>query len=113
MDDFDRKLHDALSGLCCYMAAMDAYHWEIQAVDHAMTVISGRVLPNDEREKAIEDLGKLLESEERKLTREEETAIRRVRFLICRNRQLCACDGENGERTVTRIPLLPPVKQAA
>lgn len=113
MDDFDRKLHDALSGLCCHMAAMDAYHWEIQAVNHAMTVLSGRVLPNDEREKAIEDLGKLLESEDRELTREEEAAIRRSRFLIRRNRQLCAHDGENGERMVTRIPLLPPIKQAA
>jgi len=113
MDDFDRKLYDALSGLCCYMAAMGAYHWEIQAVDHAMTVISGRALPNDEREKAIEDLGKLLESEDRELTREEETAIRHARVLIRRNRQLSARNGGNGERIVTSIPLLPPVKQAA
>ena len=113
MDDFDRKLHDALSGLCCHMAAMDAYHWEIQAVDHAMTVISGRVLPNDEREKAIEDLGKLLEIEAWELTREEATAIRRARFLIRWNRQLCARDGGSGERMVTSIPLLSPVKQAA
>jgi hypothetical protein len=113
MDDFDRKLHDALSGLCCHMAAMDAYHWEVQAVNHAMTVLSGRVLPNDEREKAIEDLGKLLVRGDRELTREEEAAIRRARFLIRRNRRFCARDGENGERMVTRIPLLPLVKKAA
>ena len=102
----DEQLKDTLSGLCCHLAAMDAYHWELQAIGHAMTVVAGGAILDDECEKTIEDLGRFLENGKWEITTEERVAIQHARSLMRRN-------GYPSDKTATRFPQIVRLPAAA
>jgi hypothetical protein len=107
MDAFDRRLHQELSTLYCYMAAMGASSLELQALDHAMTAIRGRAIPDSERRGTRNVLRRIINGGEWVLDGLEEFAIRHAIWLIQWNGRFSAYTDQDGSRVISIIPLEP------